>query len=389
VSGAVSVGVVCDYAEEGWPSMDLVAELTVRALRDHAPGFTPAALRPRLPRPFGRLRPGSAALHNADRYLGRYLVYPAWLRRTRGAHALHHVVDHSYAHLTHALPAGRAVVTCHDLDAFRSLLSPPDEPRPAWFRATMRHVLGGMRRAARVVCDSAAVRDEVLAHGLVDAARLCVLPLPAHPDFAPEPRCAADAEAARLLGPAAAGAPEVLHVGSTAPRKRIGLLLRAFAALRETCPGARLVRVGGVLEGADRALAEALGVRAALVELPPVDRPTLAAVYRRAAVVVLPSAREGFGLPVVEALACGAPVVAADLPVLREVGGPLVHYVPGDDPRVWAAALHAALESPADAEAARRREEAARWAARASPATYGAGLAEVYAEVLATAEGGA
>ena len=59
----------------------------------------------------------------------------------------------------------------------------------------------------------------------------------------------------------------------------------------------------------------------AIVVLPFVDRATLAAVYRRAALALLPSEREGFGLPLVEALACGTPVVASDIPVLREVGG--------------------------------------------------------------------
>ncbi|HYR11900.1 MAG TPA: hypothetical protein VEQ60_29215, partial [Longimicrobium sp.] len=105
----VTVGVVCDYAEEGWPSMDLAAELLVAGLRAHAPGCEPAALRPRMPRAFGRVLRGRTG-RNADRLMARHLAYPRWLRRHAGGMDLYHVADHSYAHLVHALPAERTVV---------------------------------------------------------------------------------------------------------------------------------------------------------------------------------------------------------------------------------------------------------------------------------------
>lgn len=182
----LSVGVVADYAEERWPSMDLVAELLADALRAHTP-YTPSILRPRMPRPFGRVLRGSGAAHNADRVLGRHVAYPRWLRRRAGDFALFHVADHSYAHLVEALPAERTIVTCHDLDAFRSLLEPAREPRPRWFRAMMGRVLGGMRRAAHVVCDSDAVRAELLSHGLLPRSRLD-RPPPRAPGLLPRAR---------------------------------------------------------------------------------------------------------------------------------------------------------------------------------------------------------
>ena len=72
-----------------------------------------------------------------------------------------------------------------------------------------------------------------------------------------------------------------------------------------------------------------------LVELPFVDRTTLAALYRRATLALLPSEREGFGLPLVESLACGTPVVASDIPALREVGGSAASYCPVADVSAW------------------------------------------------------
>lgn len=381
---SLSVAVVADYVEEGWPSMDLAAALLMDALRDHT-GYVPTLLRPRMPRPFGRMPGGGRAAHNADRLLARHLAYPRWLKRRAGDHALFHVADHSYAHLVRALPAARTVVTCHDLDAFRSLLEPAREPRPFWFRRMMARVLDGLRRAAHVVCDSDAVHAELLSHGVLPPDRVSTVPLPAHPDFAAAPDPAGDAEAARLLGPPSADALDLLHVGSTVPRKRIPLLLETMARVAAD-PRIRLVRVGGPLTAEQRRMAAARGVADRIVELPFLDRKTLAAVYRRAALVLNPSEREGFGLPLVEAMACGAPVLAADLTVFREVGANAVRYVAGDDADAWAHALRgemARLASPGSRESARRTS--LHRAERFTLAAYGQGIAAVYDRVLAEA----
>jgi len=380
VRSPLSVGVVADYEEEAWPSMDLAAGVLVDALRAESP-YTPTLLRPRMPRPFGWS--GIRAARNADRVIGRHWAYPRWLRGRAGEFALFHVADHSYAQLVDVLPAGRAVVTCHDLDAFRSLLEPARDPRPFWFRRMMDRVLGGMKGAAHVVCDSDAVHAELLTHGLLRPGRVTTVPLPVHPDFSAAPDPAADAEAACLLGDAPKDAIEVLHVGSTVPRKRIPLLLRAFARIPRP---ARLVRAGGALTAEQRRLASALGIFDRVVELPFLDRRTLAAVYRRAALVVNPSEREGFGLPLVEAMACGAPVLASDLPVLREVGRDAVRYVTGEDADEWGKTMTeeiARLSSP-EARAATRASVLER-ASRFTLAAYGEGIAAVYARVLAAA----
>lgn len=137
---------------------------------------------------------------------------------------------------------------------------------------------------------------------------------------------------------------EILHVGSTIPRKRIDVLIRVLAGVQGGDPDARLVRVGGPLTAEQRSLARDLGVADAIVSLPFLDRSTLAAVYRRSALLVLPSEREGFGLPVLESLACGTPVVASDIDALREVGGSAVTYCPVDRVDDWVAAVTALLQ---------------------------------------------
>ena len=78
-----------------------------------------------------------------------------------------------------------------------------------------------------------------------------------------------------------------------------------------------------------------LRLHESVLVLPKVGRDILASLYRRAALVLLPSEREGFGLPIVEAMACGTPVVASDLDVLREVGGSAATYCPVGEVAAW------------------------------------------------------
>ena len=208
---------------------------------------------------------------NADRLLNRFWDYPRALRKvvSGGGFDLYHLADHSYSQLVHELPPGRAVVTCHDLDTFRCLLDPAREPRPFWFRAMVRRVLSGFQQAAAVVCNTESTRRAVLDHGLIPPERLHVVPLGAHPECAPEPDPEADAEAARLLGPVVPdGPPDLLHVGSTIPRKRIDLLLEIVAEVRRVHPGARLIKAGGALTPEQMRQAQALGVAEAIVTLP-------------------------------------------------------------------------------------------------------------------------
>lgn len=330
------LAVVCDFREENWPSMDLVAEMLLGELAaNYAPEFVATRVCPPMRRRFSAAGAGAGSRFNADRVLNRFWDYPRHLRRQSSEFDLFHVIDHSYGQLVRELPAARTIITCHDLDTFQCLLNPQQEPRSFFFRKMIERTLDGFRRAARVTCDSEATRAELLAHGIVDSERAVVVPNGVHPSCTPLADVEADREAARMLGESAATAIDLLHVGSTIPRKRIDLLLRIFAAIRKEMPAARLIRVGGSFTAQQAQLAHQLDVNAAIVVLPQLERNVLAAVYRRAAVLLLPSEREGFGLPVVEALACGTPVVASDLPVLREVGGAAARYAAVGDVAVW------------------------------------------------------
>ncbi len=170
-------------------------------------------------------------------------------------------------------------------------------------------------------------------------------------------------------------------------RKRIDVLLRVVAALRRRDPRIRLIQVGGPLTASQRRLAAALGLNGHVTETSFVDRRVLAAVYRRAALLLQTSDREGFGLPVAEAMTCGTPVVASDLPALREVGGPAATYCPAGDVERWTAAVERLLDERAnDVDAWRRRQaEGTAWAQRFDWRAHARATIDVYRDVLSGA----
>jgi glycosyltransferase involved in cell wall biosynthesis len=345
------VALIADLLEEGWPSMDLVADMLMAHVAEdgidrvlYRPSFDPIA--PAL------VRRVAADGPMAQRILHRFFSYPRWLRHQQPAD-VYHIVDHSYAHLAHAIPPQRCVVTCHDTDAFSTLSGSGHRTStlPAWF---VRRAAAGLRRAAAVVCVSEATRADLVSKSLVAPERTLVVPNGVHPSCGPHAEYEADAAAARATVPA--GGADLLHVGSTVPRKRIDTLLEILAQVASRKPDARLWRVGGPFTPEQSHRARELGLEDRIVVLPFVSRPVLAALYRRAAIVLLPSEREGFGLPLIEAMACGSAVVCSDLPVLREVAGEAAEYCPVGDAAAWTARILSLLDE--------RDQRPGRWTAR-------------------------
>lgn len=335
----IRLGILPDYSEEGWASMDLTAATTRDFLvLNHAEEVEITSLIPSFQYRLSKY-PGLTKANfsrNLDRLVNRSWDYPRAVK-FRNRHSpldVFHVMDHSYSQLAHALPAGRVVITCHDLDTFRCLLDPANEVRPLWFRAMTRRILNGFCKAAAVACDSDATRKAILDHELMPEHKLVTIPLGIAPEFQNQADPRADAEATRLLGEI--GPIELLHVGSTIARKRIDVLLDTFAIVRSHHSDARLIKVGGNLTPDQIRQAESLGVMEGIISLPFLDRSTVAAIYRRSALVLQPSEAEGFGLPVVEAMACGVVVIASDIKVLREVGGDVAIYCPVANPQAWA-----------------------------------------------------
>jgi glycosyltransferase involved in cell wall biosynthesis len=253
----------------------------------------------------------------------------------------------------------------------------------AWHRRMGEHVA---RSADRVVVPTRTVGDELRAAlpGLTGD-RVVVVGEGVSPALAVPPD--ADARAARLRLP---GSGYLLSLATLEPRKGLDVLLRALAdpALAEPAagpaggPAVPLLVVGQPGWGGvnPAAVASRLGLPAdrvrVLGRLPDAD---LAVVLHRATALVAPSRAEGFGLPVLEAMAAGVPAVTSDAPALVEVGGGATLVVPRDDPAALAAAVRSVL-----ADGAVRARLAAAGTARAARFGWSdaaRALWTVYAEV--------
>src|SRR5260370_27764248 len=196
-----TVSIICDFREEHWASMDQVAETLLRELnRSHSRTLLARRIRPamvRLP-VAGRMPKLARAMQRA---CNRYIYYPGYLRWTRLQSDIFHVIDHSYAHLVHELPAERTVVTCHDVDAFRCLVEPDQVPMSWLFRRISRRILEGLQKAAAVVCVSQVTREALLKYGLTDPARTHVVHNGVDPAFWQRRDFAAELEVERPLAP--------------------------------------------------------------------------------------------------------------------------------------------------------------------------------------------
>ena len=387
---ALRVAVVSDYLEEQWPSMDLVGDMLTNFLQSQTTtGITAAQLRPPLRQRLSRIPwlGQRRTASNGDRLLNRFLDYPRWLRSNSPKFDLFHVVDHSYSQLLEVLPPGRAVVTCHDLDTFRCLLEPERDARSQFFRAMTRRILEGFLKAAHVIAVSEATREELLRHRLFSEEAISVIPNGVHPACSAAPDPEADALAANWMpeidSPGSGPTVWLLNVGNTLPRKRLDVLLQVFAAVSREFPRVRLMRVGGFTPSQLEMIRE-LKIAGVVRQLPFLERSALAAVYRRATLLVHTAEAEGFGLPLIEAMACGCPVAASDIPVLREVGGTAASFSAVADISAWRQTLMELLDEkcrqPEQWE--RRKQRSIAWAGRYSWAENARQTASIYRKVM-------
>ncbi|MEM9291990.1 MAG: glycosyltransferase family 1 protein [Acidobacteriota bacterium] len=237
------------------------------------------------------------------------------------------------------------LVTLHDL-AFRLH---PETLRTATLDDLTSHLPRTLSRARRIVTPTATVAQEVRQVGLapgIDVGEILHGP----GQLASQPgaeRADAPADAEEL--PAAVPDAFVLHVGTVEPRKNLQVLFDAWRLLRERgFSPPPLVLVGGdgwKLEQLASQIAEGQQ-QGWLIRPGYVTNPELATLYRRARAVVFPTLYEGFGLPAVETQSAGTPLLASDIPVLREVAGEGALYCPPRDAEAWGQALERLLTSP-------------------------------------------
>lgn len=317
------------------------------------------------------------------RYLTRYWRYPRALRAYHGD--LVHILDHSYAHCLASFPGLPSIVTLHDLHPLRTLAEGRRGVRGAVRDRLLRWVLRWVERADRLIVSTQYTAREVEMFLKIPSARVRVIPYGVDPHFFQRP--AEGIVAARRHGWIAtlprAGNPDavILHVGSCHPRKNVESAITALGLLRTRGVNAVLVQLGGEFGDRHREAIRAAQVADHVLQEPAVGEEALVAAYCAADALVMPSTFEGYGLPVVEAMAAGLPVVASGAGGLREVVGDAGVVTGAIDAAPLAEVLGALLTSPA-----RRAELAARGRARAAELTWEKSVhltTMLYREVLA------
>ena len=327
---------------EGWVSI----ERYVDAIVAHAALGRLSTTVSQAPRP---KRAGAVA-----RYRARYRDYSDHVAERGVTSDVSHIADQALGHLVPAL-TGPTVVTCHDLMPLAAE-GHYSSRFDGWLDRTLLHLsLEGMTAATRIIAVSQATADEVVRLLQIPSERISVVPNMVGSGFSPL-ACAEDWLSAREVS--LPERPRILSVGHSRPYKNLETLIRALAqpVLRE----ASLVRCGARLTDSQRRLAADLGIRHRIVELGHRRPLELRAIYSACDVLAQPSRAEGFGVPVVEAMACGLPVVCSDTGALAEVAGgaariaPLTGAPEPDAASVLAAALGDVLGDGAQAGELRR-----------------------------------
>jgi glycosyltransferase involved in cell wall biosynthesis len=250
---------------------------------------------------------------------------------------------------------------------------------PLGARLFMRAVQPAVaRRAERLIFPSRHAADDAVKYLGVREERVRVIPEGPGNDLR---RVTDGAVIDAVLAKYGARRPYVISVGRSYPHKNLAGLMRAFARVRAMAHDVRLVLVGERFGAAGRLdrLTEELGLREAVVFTGFVSESELSALYSGAEAFAFASLAEGFGLPVLEAMTCGAPVVSSGATALAEVVGDAGLLADARDPEAFAAALSRVL-----GDAALREEYRRRGLARAAAFTWEAAARatlEVYREL--------
>ncbi len=251
-------------------------------------------------------------------------------------HSLHYTLPLAYP--------GKRVVTLHDTTFF--LYPKLHTLSKRYFFRFFIHTSG--RLADALTADSESTRQDAIRLANISPQKIFTAQLGVTSDFAPLDTTSASANAVRQKY----NLPEhfVLYVGLIEPRKNVPTLLQAFAQVSPQFPDYRLVmagRRGWMVEHLDQQVAD-LGLAEKVLFTGYIEQKDLPMIFNLAQCFVYPSFYEGFGLPVLEAMACGVPVITSNVSSMPEILGNAGVQVSPHDSQGLAAALQGLLSDPAE-----------------------------------------
>jgi glycosyltransferase involved in cell wall biosynthesis len=257
-------------------------------------------------------------------YVDKFIFFPPFLWLYARRNDLVHVCDHSNSFYLRWTGRTPNLITAHDALAIRSALGHfPQNPTRSSGVKLQRWILHGLAHARNMVCVSQKTWQDFEA--LLSAGpKMTVIPNPLSPDFRPAPP--KDAIAIRAACGLAANDEYLLHVGKDNWYKNRPGVLHILAELRKL-PRFRKVKMimaGAPLPDALREMARKLGD---VIECVEPSEPQLRALYTSALALLFPSLEEGFGWPILEAQACGCPVITSARSPMKEVAGDAAIFI--------------------------------------------------------------
>lgn len=312
-------------------------------------------------------------------YIDKFLLAPWYLRREVQNSDIVHICDHSNPMMVWSAGKKPQVITCHDLISVRSAKGHyPQVKVRATGRVQQSWLASSLKRAKYVICVSGQTEAEF--RSLFPAGQRKLRMIPHALNRCCEPSRPADIEReVKKLG-LAPGAPYLLHVGGNDWYKNRPGAMRIFAELRKhpLFREMRLVMVGKPWSREMRDFADSSTAGKWMIEATDVQDDALNGLYGGAQALLFPSLTEGFGWPILEAQACGCPVITTGRAPMTEVGGEAAIYIDPSDPE---AAARTILEQWP--RRAALREAGLRNAAKFTEDRMAASYLKVYEEILA------
>ncbi len=296
-------------------SMDVYADGLVSGLTNVRPDWSIVEITPSFTEYQG------SSLERIGKYYSRYWKFPNDVKG-RDDIDLFHVIDHSDGHLLYALKGHdkATVVTCHDLINYIHPENISDQAQVAFIsQALWKYAVRGICQADHIVTVSDHTAKDVRALFQVQPSRITTAHNGVDPSFQQLPQHQVDQ--ARQQYSIAQSTFALLNVGSNHPRKNIFTILRALAILQRVDIPIQFLKAGADFTAAQKSFIEEEGLADAVSYVGKPSQEQLITLYNAADVLVAPSLYEGFGITPLEAMACGTPVVTADVTALPEVIG--------------------------------------------------------------------
>jgi glycosyltransferase involved in cell wall biosynthesis len=299
-------------------SMDIYANGLIAGLKTVRPDWEIVAI---APTPLSRSsRSWQTRLH---KYYERFWSFPRAVRQQTAD--IVHIIDHSDGHIAYALknqslnqPNQPTVITCHDLINYFYPQNLQGSVQIPWIsNALWRRSIHGMKQANHIITVSQQTAHDVTQILGIPAARMTVVPN-ATSDFHPLSPLEREALRPQQLSPDTTC---LLNVGSNHPRKNITTILQVVQHLKAQQIPIQFWKAGEDFTPEQKDWIQAHHLQSSVTYLGKPDQPTLMQFYNAADILLAPSTHEGFGITLLEAMACGTPVITANASAMPEVVG--------------------------------------------------------------------